>query len=133
MFDKLFGGNNEQEQEPEGQEPEQGGWTFDTVGCIAAELGSFGMALDMLWSCVQHDDFWGTKGTPFFVPLCVEFPGGAIIELLKRYGIEPYSYGVAGRQQFFYVDREDANRTQAVLNAYGVPTVEPGEQIQWKE
>lgn len=132
MFDKLFGGHDEQTQD--GQEPEQeeSGWTFDTVGCIAAELGSFGMALDMLWSCVQHGDVLGVKGVPFFVPLCVEWPGATIVGLLARYGIEIYSYGVANREQFFYVDRADATRTQAVLNAYGVPTVEPGEDIQWK-
>jgi hypothetical protein len=43
-----------------------------------------------------------------------------------------YGYCVCNGAQFFYVDREDATRVQAIFNAYGVPTVAPGEDIQWK-
>lgn len=111
---------------------EQDGWTFDTLSDIMALVEGSSFLIEGIWTGAQHGDLLGLKGVPFFVPLCVEWPEGAIARLLERYGIEMYGYCVANSEQFFYVDRENAARTQAVLNAYGVPTVEPGEGIQWK-
>lgn len=125
MFEDLFGSHAE-------QEPEQDGWTFDSVASIVSLVEGMDFLIEGIWTGAQHGDLLGLKGIPFFVPLCVEWPEGAIVRLLERYGIKMYGYCVANGEQFFYVDRQAATRVQAIFNAYGVPTVEPGEDIQWK-
>lgn len=133
MFDKLFGGNDEQEQDAQEQEPEpeaqEDGWTFDTVASIIAPIEDFYLMIRGIWEGSQRGDLLCTKGVMFTVALCTEWPHGAIGHLLGLYGIEIYNYGVVGDRQMFLVDKWNAAKTQAVLTAYGVPT---GEDVQWK-
>lgn len=119
--------------EQDAQKPEQeSGWTFDSVASIMSLVEGTAFLIEGIWTGAQHGDLLGIKGTPFFVPLCLEWPEGVIVRLLERYGIEIYGYCVANGEQFFYIDRQYATRVQAIFNAYGIPTVEPGESIQWK-